>query len=747
MKHKFSLMGRVAIALVLALSLSLVMAVPASANPGAAALTVTITQPTAGSVFAKGVIFTVKAEVENTGDVKATTVQATIAIAGDATATGPLTKPSTPIAELAVGGSAEVTWPVTCNAAGPVTITVTPKGKDFITGAAIPAGSLTSGTVIIQQVELVPKLTVDITSPERGGSVSVGEFDVTAIVINTGYAPTTGTGPTATITVAGATPATDVKDLGNLGIGKSEEVTWTLTCAAAGPVTIKVTPAGQYGTTETIPDTNLFSDSIALTAQLPAALDVTKIDAPSMVNVCEHFTVTATVKNTGGGATATDVEANVAVGTTTDVPGENIGTGNDVLTEFSDTLENFPVVKGSLVITPTPVTTVINWETGAITVTYTTAPATAVAIVADYTYFTSNGTAEVVSGSDNPVKLGTLAKDEVKLATFTLHCMHLGDAFIRVNLTGKDANTKTLILGVNLQPKSAIVIQKEAAVLKVEITAPGPEEEVAVCTEFNVTATVQNTGASTAKDVTLTLTIGANAALTIGQVNPKSIGYLAPGAAPIQVTWILHCTAAGKSKIIVSPSGKDVLTGTAIPAGGLIPGSVTVLQSITKTDPAITLQPGWNLISLPLIPTDPSIDEILAGVGGTDVTVNKVAGYSPFQDWKFYTPGFTSNLEQMNDGWGYWIDVSGTDLTFTAYGVDLALPGQVPPTYDVVVGWNLIGFTGIEINIDKYLGPAVFSNLEAMYGYKAATGYFIPDTLETGLGYWLSVNTAGKIYP
>jgi len=166
---------------------------------------------------------------------------------------------------------------------------------------------------------------------------------------------------------------------------------------------------------------------------------------------------------------------------------------------------------------------------------------------------------------------------------------------------------------------------------------------------------------------------------------------------------------------------------------------------------AITLYSGWNLISLPLIPTNSDIETVLAGA---DVTVNKAAYYTggPAGDWLNYIllePG-ASDLTTMNDGKGYWIDVSaGGNLTAT--GVELALPGYAPPTYDVVVGWNLIGFTSTAVKtVDVYLG-SVLATVEAMYKYDAATGLYTAvvteNDLASGQGYWLAVNAAGKIYP
>jgi len=176
-------------------------------------------------------------------------------------------------------------------------------------------------------------------------------------------------------------------------------------------------------------------------------------------------------------------------------------------------------------------------------------------------------------------------------------------------------------------------------------------------------------------------------------------------------------------------------------------GESTTTGSL-KVQCLFELEAGWNLVSLPLIPTEADINTVLA-IAGVDATVNKVAYYTggPAGSWLNYISGSpgASDLTTMNDGKGYWIDVSAGG-SFTATGVQLALPGLAPPTYDVVVGWNLIGVTGLKIAIEDYLGPAVSSNLEAIYEYSAGT-YTIPTVLAQGHGYWLAVNAPGKIYP
>ena len=695
MKRKFSSMWRVAIALVMVLSLGLVMAAPVSADVSSA--TVTNAPQTVGTAATYTVAFNTNSTlIGNTGSITITFPATTVVPDGATPYNGNVKVNDTSCGDGKVTGDATartvvITVPKDIGA-GAVTVVIdklagvnnpTTVASDWKLTVKTSAEPTEVPSAAYSTVAVVPPtLTVHITSPSDGASVSVGQtFPVKARVINTG--PIAATAVQATIEVTGdataATPLTKPETpITKLAVGGSAEVTWDVTCNGVGAVTIKVTPSGKYdvaGTSTAIPSANLIFDQIGVNQQLAAALKVDAITAPSTVKVGETFTVTATVKNTGG-AKAKDVELTID-------PGDKAAlTGADV---------------------------------GLVKKTKTQIPALA----------------EIASGASVDVP-------------WLLKCTAVGDATITVTPDGKDANTGIKTTG-SLTPKTATVTQTEAAVLEVTTLTATPNS-VLVGETFDVTATVKNTGASTAEDVALTLSIDARAALKAGEVATKTIGYLAPGAESSK-TWTLVCTAAGKSTITVTPAGKDVLTGAAIPAGSLISKSVTVLQSVTTE--MIDLVKGWNLISLPLIPTDPSIATVLAGA---DVTVNKVAYYTggPEGSWQLYSPPIIS-LTQMKDGKGYWIDVSANG-TLTATGVQLALPGQVPPTYDIVAGWNLIGFTStVGANAGNYLGPAVVATVEAMYRYDASVGYYkgvLPtEDLIVGSGYWLAVNAAGKIYP
>ncbi|MHB8085602.1 MAG: hypothetical protein ACYDHZ_07240 [Dehalococcoidia bacterium] len=205
-------------------------------------------------------------------------------------------------------------------------------------------------------------------------------------------------------------------------------------------------------------------------------------------------------------------------------------------------------------------------------------------------------------------------------------------------------------------------------------------------------------------------------------------------------------TTTNKIKIIATNPGYVSPTGTATSNAFTITAADF---GVTTAD--ITLASGWNLISLPLIPTNTAIENVLATcIGG----VQSVWSYSggPSGSWISYAPGAPPALTTMSDGKGYWIKVSssGGPYHLIFQGRQGVAPPAVPPTYNVVAGWNLIGYksTVSTHSVQQYLGATNY-NLPLTYftggSYGSVNG--LTDTLTTKLGYWVYFNAAGSFTP
>ena len=123
----------------------------------------------------------------------------------------------------------------------------------------------------------------------------------------------------------------------------------------------------------------------------------------------------------------------------------------------------------------------------------------------------------------------------------------------------------------------------------------------------------------------------------------------------------------------------------------------------------ILLGAGWNLISIPVIPADASVDTIF----GDKIT-------PPVYE---YDAGYKS-VTSLEPKKGYWV------LADSPVGIDII--GTVPadPEVTVVPGWNLIGPVSPDVQVSS------FANITPpVYGYDA--GYKSVETLEQTRGYWV----------
>jgi len=172
--------------------------------------------------------------------------------------------------------------------------------------------------------------------------------------------------------------------------------------------------------------------------------------------------------------------------------------------------------------------------------------------------------------------------------------------------------------------------------------------------------------------------------------------------------------------------------------------SVTV-NAVAPTSASIGLVTGWNLISLELIPTGGGdLDTFFAGIASSmDIIWSYEGG-----GWTSWTPTLSGDLAAVSDGKGYWIKMTGPD-TLEYAGVEMITdPPQPPPTYDVVVGWNLIGFKSTTpMAAGDYLNS--LTGISRIYGFENGmfTAVTSGDMMMPGMGYWLAVSATGTIYP
>jgi hypothetical protein len=325
--------------------------------------------------------------------------------------------------------------------------------------------------------------------------------------------------------------------------------------------------------------------------------------------------------------------------------------------------------------------------------------------------------------------------------SWILVCTGSGAVDITVEPSGIEPNTLNPIVAGLIHSDTVTVNQKK--VLEVAIVTPADFTAFNVTDEFAVTANVENISSLNATDVTLTISIDRYATVKAGAVT-RTVGTLSGGATSTNYTWTVECTGDGFSRITVTPAGK--VGGTTIPGDALTADTVTVEQGVFDQEP-IGLDEGWNLISLPLIPLDSAISAVLAGIMDDIISVwywNAAAAR-----WYSFAPGAASDLTSMTDGKAYWINMDAA-RTLNLAGTEMPEGTQLPPAYDVVVGWNMIGFksTAGNVTAETYLDGTEYVRI---YLYKNGAWDLIPspysDFMEPGLGYWVAFTEPGTIYP
>lgn len=350
-----------------------------------------------------------------------------------------------------------------------------------------------------------------------------------------------------------------------------------------------------------------------------------------------------------------------------------------------------------------------------------------------------NATLKAGEVATKSVAAGEFGVNWTAEVSWILVCTGGGTVSINVTPSGKDDGTLNDIIPGRLHSDTVSINQEQ--VLEVTIFTPDGTA-FNVTDEFQVTAKVENISSLNATDVELTISIDRYAELKAGEYATRTVGALKSGVTSTNYTWTLECTGDGFSRITVTPSGE--VEEEVIPADAVIPATVTVEQGVFEKE-SIDLVEGWNLISLPLIPLDSDIDVVLAGILDDVISVWYWAG-----SWDTFVPGAPSDLHSMEDGKAYWINMEAAQ-TLNLAGTEMPKGAELPPTYDVVAGWNMVGVksTNNVTALDYLYG----TDYVRIYGFKDGAWFTIPGPnyntpeMVPGLGYWVAFTEPGTIYP
>jgi uncharacterized repeat protein (TIGR01451 family) len=287
-----------------------------------------------------------------------------------------------------------------------------------------------------------------------------------------------------------------------------------------------------------------------------------------------------------------------------------------------------------------------------------------------------------------------------------------------------------------------------------EIIKVADEEEVTIGEEVTYTITVENLGPVDATGVMVT------------DMLPSGVSYVSsnPYQGWYDVTsgvWNIGDLDNGHVatlEIVCSVNVAGEITNVAMISNADQPDPDTgdnsdaaLIEGMTADAvECMTLVDGWNLVSLPLIPFNFDLEDVLLDVLGDVDTVSYYPG-GPGELWiEYFGNILLDDLTTLEDGKGYFVEMDGTGTACFA-GEEISLsPPNVPPSYPVVDGWNLIGFKSTTPEMPQDYLAAIAGKYTVIYGFDGAYfivgspghEYFLP-----GLGYWIAMVDTGIIYP
>jgi len=157
----------------------------------------------------------------------------------------------------------------------------------------------------------------------------------------------------------------------------------------------------------------------------------------------------------------------------------------------------------------------------------------------------------------------------------------------------------------------------------------------------------------------------------------------------------------------------------------------------------IPLSAGWNLISLPIQPSDLTPGVVLSSIEGK---YDSVWGYDSDTGWSRYKPGSESNLTELEPRIGYWLKmheaetllIQGTKLTETTISLKEGV-------------WNFVGYCFLGTRDTDDCMYHVRDSINSVWGYAPDIGWsvwsiYIPsgmsdlESMKPGYGYCISVN-------
>lgn len=220
---------------------------------------------------------------------------------------------------------------------------------------------------------------------------------------------------------------------------------------------------------------------------------------------------------------------------------------------------------------------------------------------------------------------------------------------------------------------------------------------------------------------------GQTIAFNISATDPNvtipvlSIQSIPPGAA-------FQDSGNGRGRFSWTPAvpdiGPHVMTFTASDGSNIDSETITI-NVLDPTPITVNMQEesGWNLISVPVIPADPTKAALFP------TAISSAFGYH----------GTYTISDTLDNGKGYWLKF-GSSQSVSEVGINLPMA-----TVAVQSGWNLIGSLSSSIPVGNVVAIPPVNILSGFFTFSNTNGYIAADSLVPGKAYWVKVDQSGTV--
>ncbi|MBI3193187.1 MAG: hypothetical protein HYZ34_01825, partial [Ignavibacteriae bacterium] len=149
--------------------------------------------------------------------------------------------------------------------------------------------------------------------------------------------------------------------------------------------------------------------------------------------------------------------------------------------------------------------------------------------------------------------------------------------------------------------------------------------------------------------------------------------------------------------------------------------SIALVEAEITTTVSFSVNNGWNIVSVPVIPSDYSKDSLFPTATSPAFT---------------FAGGYT--LENpLRNGVGYWMKFP------SAQTIQMEGWRTRAESLTVAEGWNMVGSISERTRAESLTTEPLTMTTSSFFGYDR--GYYITEYIEPGKGYWVKTDTAGIV--